>query len=79
MADRTHIDISTMSSDEIINYYIKLLCKKAEIKGSDAIDGDFCIKLALVHIARSLDQLEYRMFHIINSLEGIRAVLERKE
>ncbi len=72
------VDISTLSSDEMIDHIIKMLCKEAEGFRSDEVQAGHATLLAMLHTARSLDQIEYRMFHIINALEGIRASLEKR-
>ena len=78
MVDKT-VDITAMSSDELIDHYIVLLMKQAEDIKDDEIDVQHATLLSVLHISRSLDQIEYRMFHLIKSLEGIRADLERKQ
>ena len=70
-------DFSTMSSDEIIDHYIVLLCKQAEDRKAGEVDYQHATLLALLHMARSLDQMEYRMFHILKTLSRISGSLEK--
>ena len=71
-------DFSTMSSDEIIDHYIVLLCKQAEDRKAGEVDYQHATLLALLHMARSLDQMEFRFYHIVNALESISASLKNE-
>ena len=72
------VNISDMSSDEVIDHYVTLLCRQAESMKAGEVNYEHARMLALLHTARSLDQIEYRMFHLINALKDIRATLERQ-
>ena len=77
-ADKNRIDISTLSSEEIIEHYIVLLMKQAEdIKAGD-IDQGHATLLALLQIAQSLDTLEHRVYHMVQVLESISDSLDRR-
>ena len=66
-------DIETMSSDELINHYIVLLMAQAEKVKAGEVDHKLATLLALLHMARSLDQIEYRIYHAVSALESLSA------
>lgn len=78
MTSPNTIDISTMSSDELIDHYIVLLSKQAEDMKAGEVDYPHANLLALLHMARSLYQIEFRFYHIDNALESISASLKNE-
>lgn len=73
------VDISAFSSDELIEHYLVLLMKQAEDMKAGEVDIQHATLLALLHMAQSLDQMEFRVYHMVQALEGIRAIMERKQ
>ena len=72
------VDISAFSSDELIEHYIVLLMKQAEDMKAGEVNYQHATMLALLHMAQSLDRMEYRVMHIVNVLESISASLKNE-
>ena len=65
-----------LSSEEIIEHYIVLLMKQAEDMKDGDINHNHAMLLALLQIAQSLDTLEHRVYHMVQSLESISTRME---
>ena len=76
--DKKPVDLSAISSDELIDLYIGFLMKQAEDMRAGEVDHPHATLLALLHIARSLDQMEFRGFHAVKALESISKSLKHE-